>query len=154
MVNRYILSLVGSTKYTTLVDLRRYLKTLHLPSNPNIHPVHHTTSATTRALTLDSYLGNLLRQGYLDRQQVGGDASGKKGRKGGGRGRGWSRIHLHAVLVSVSLLSSAVVGGVRKVQLPRNDNDGYGAETLGGVRPACEGYCIEEQSACSPRNWA
>ena len=84
MVSRNVLSFVGSSKRIILVDLRRYLKTLHLPSNPNVHPIHHTTSATTRALNLDSYLSNLLRQGYLDRQEVGGDASGKKGRKGGG----------------------------------------------------------------------
>ncbi len=84
MASRNVLSFVGSSKHVILVDLRRYLKTLHLTSNPNVHPIHHTTSATTRALNLDSYVSNLLRQGYLDRQEVGGDASGKKGRKGGG----------------------------------------------------------------------
>lgn len=66
-----------------LADLRRHLKTLHIPSNPNLHPIQHTDAATTRSLNLDAYLGNLLRQGYLDRQEVGGDAAGKK-KKGGG----------------------------------------------------------------------
>ncbi|KAF8183694.1 MAGE family-domain-containing protein [Pholiota molesta] len=69
------------------VDLRRYLQTLHLPSNPNVLPVQHSASATTRSLNLDSYLSNLIRQGYLDRYQVGGEAAGKKGKKGGGMKR-------------------------------------------------------------------
>ncbi|KAF8876784.1 MAGE family-domain-containing protein [Gymnopilus junonius] len=64
-------------------DLRRSLKTLHLPSNPAVHPVRHSSSSTLRALSLDTFLSNLLKQGYLDRQQVGGD-TGKKGKKSGG----------------------------------------------------------------------
>ena len=49
-------------------------------------------------------------------------------------------MRLCAVLALVSLLSSVAVGGVRKVLRA----DGRGADTdTGGVRPACEEYCIE-----------
>ncbi|KDR73080.1 hypothetical protein GALMADRAFT_158688 [Galerina marginata CBS 339.88] len=78
-----ILALVlVSGKVISDSDLRHHLKTLHLPSNPAIHPIRHSASSTTRALNLDTYLSNLLKQGYLDRQQVGGDV-GKKGKKAG-----------------------------------------------------------------------
>lgn len=35
-------------------------------------------------MNLDTYLSNLLKHGYLDRQQVGGDAA-RKGKKGGSK---------------------------------------------------------------------
>jgi len=35
-------------------------------------------------MNLDAYLSKLLQQNYIDRQQVGGDAAGKKAKKGGG----------------------------------------------------------------------
>ena len=66
-----------------LVDLRRRLKALHLPSNPNIRPIRYTASSTTRSQNIDGYLSHLLKQGYLDRQQVGGDVGSKKGKKPG-----------------------------------------------------------------------
>jgi hypothetical protein len=62
-------------------DLRRYLKTLRLPSKPNVKPIRFNTSSTVRSTNLDTYLSGLLKQGYLDRQQV-GDAA-RKGKKGG-----------------------------------------------------------------------
>jgi melanoma-associated antigen len=65
------------------VDLRKHLKSLHLPSNPNIRPIRYTASSTTRSHNIDGYLSHLLKQGYLDRQQVGGDAAAKKGKKAG-----------------------------------------------------------------------
>ena len=67
-----------------LGDLRKHLKTLHLPSNANVHPVHNTALSTTRSMNLDAYLSKLLQQNYVDRQQVGGDMTGKKAKKGGG----------------------------------------------------------------------
>lgn len=67
-------------------DLRRFLKTLHLPSNPAVQPVRFNASSTVRAINIDIYLSNLLKHGYLDRQQVGGDAA-RKGKKGGGSKR-------------------------------------------------------------------
>lgn len=63
-------------------DLRRYLKSLRLTSNPAIHVVKFNASSTVRAINLDGYLSNLLKQGYLDRQQVGADAN-RKGKRGG-----------------------------------------------------------------------
>jgi len=71
---------------TSTADLRRYLKTLHLPSNPAVQPVRFDASSTVRAINIDTYLSNLLKHGYLDRQQVGGDAA-RKGKKGGGSKR-------------------------------------------------------------------
>ncbi|KAF9552820.1 MAGE-domain-containing protein [Agrocybe pediades] len=61
-------------------ELRRHLKTLHLPSTGG-KPVLNTATATERAQDLNEFLGNLLKLGYLDRQQIGGDA--KKGKKTG-----------------------------------------------------------------------
>jgi len=58
------------------------LRTLHLPSNPGVHPILQTAISTQRALDVDEFLGHLLKLGYLDRQQIGGEA-GKKGKKGG-----------------------------------------------------------------------
>lgn len=65
------------------MDLRRHLKSLHLPSNPNTRPIRYTASSTTRSQNIDGYLSHLLKQGYLDRQQVGGDVGAKKGKKPG-----------------------------------------------------------------------
>ena len=69
-----------------LVDLRKYLKSLHLPSNPSLRPIRYTASSTTRSQNIDGYLSHLLKQGYLDRQQV-GDVGAKKGGKPGGSKR-------------------------------------------------------------------
>ncbi|CAA7264566.1 unnamed protein product [Cyclocybe aegerita] len=74
--------LLANGRVMSDMDLRRHLKTLHLSSNPASHPVKFNASATVRALTLDTYLSTLLRQGYLDRQQIGGEAA-KKGKKSG-----------------------------------------------------------------------
>ncbi|KAJ7621120.1 MAGE family-domain-containing protein [Roridomyces roridus] len=63
-------------------DLRGMLKRLRLPATGTIT---FSPASTHRTLTLDAYLTLLLRQNYLDRQQVGGDAA-KKG-KGAKRGR-------------------------------------------------------------------
>ena len=63
-------------------DLRNHLKTLHLTSNPALQPVKLTATSTVRSMNLDGYLTNVLKQGYLDRQQVGGDPA-KKGKKSG-----------------------------------------------------------------------
>ncbi|KAF8814581.1 MAGE-domain-containing protein [Phlegmacium glaucopus] len=68
----------------TDMDLRRHLKALHLPSNPNVRPIRYTASSTTRSQNIDGYLSQLLKQGYLDRQQVGGDTGAKTGKKPGG----------------------------------------------------------------------
>ena len=61
------------------------MKTLRLPSNPGVKPVRFNTSSTIRSINLDTYLSGLLKQGYLDRQQV-GDAV-RKGKKGAGSKR-------------------------------------------------------------------
>lgn len=61
-------------------ELRHYLKTLRLSSNPNLKPVRFNTSSTVRSMNLDAFLSGLLKQGYLDRQQVGENA--RKGKKG------------------------------------------------------------------------
>lgn len=65
------------------MDLRKHLKSLHLPSNPSLRPIRYTASSTTRSQNIDGYLSHLLKQGYLDRQQVGGDVGAKKGGKSG-----------------------------------------------------------------------
>ena len=66
------------------VDLRKHLKSLHLPSNPSLRPIRYTASSTTRCQNIDGYLSHILKQGYLDRQQV-GDVGAKKGGKPGKR---------------------------------------------------------------------
>jgi len=76
-----------------LVDLRKHLKTLHLPSNPNLRPIRYSASSTTRSQNIDGYLSHLLKQGYLDRQQVGGDVGAKKGKK---LGAGSKRLRTQA----------------------------------------------------------
>ncbi|KAJ7186488.1 MAGE family-domain-containing protein [Mycena filopes] len=64
-------------------DLRMMLKRLRLPSTGT---VAFGASATHRTLPLDAYLTQLIRQGFIDRQQVGGAEKGAKGkRKGPGR---------------------------------------------------------------------
>ena len=68
-----------------LVDMRKHLKSLHLPSNPSLRPIRYTASSTTRCQNIDSYLSHILKQGYLDRQQV-GDVGAKKGGKKLGAG--------------------------------------------------------------------
>ncbi|EPQ53113.1 MAGE-domain-containing protein [Gloeophyllum trabeum ATCC 11539] len=59
--------------------LRAYLKKLRLPPNA---PVNFTPTSTHKTLPIDTYLSQLVRQGYLDRQRVGENAQ-----KGGKRGR-------------------------------------------------------------------
>ncbi|KAJ6589317.1 MAGE family-domain-containing protein [Mycena capillaripes] len=63
-------------------DLRTTLKRLQLPATGT---VAFSAAATHRTLTLDAYLTQLIRQGYLDRQQVGGEP--KKGAAKGKRAR-------------------------------------------------------------------
>ncbi|CCM00210.1 uncharacterized protein FIBRA_02238 [Fibroporia radiculosa] len=60
-------------------DLRAYLKRLGLPANATV-PI--TSRVTQQSLTVDSYLTQLIRQGYLDRQRIGEikGAGGKRGR--------------------------------------------------------------------------
>ncbi|KAF9530740.1 MAGE family-domain-containing protein [Crepidotus variabilis] len=67
-------------------ELRQHLKTLRLPSLPNALPIKLNTTSTVRSMNLDTFLSHILRQGYLDRQQVGGDAA-LKGKKGAGTKR-------------------------------------------------------------------
>lgn len=62
--------------------MRKHLKSLHLPSNPSLRPIRYSASSTTRCQNIDGYLSHLLKQGYLDRQQV-GDVGAKKGGKPG-----------------------------------------------------------------------
>ena len=59
------------------MDLRKHLKSLHLPSNPSFRPIRYTASSTTRSQNIDAYLSHLIKQGYLDRQLV-GDVGAKK----------------------------------------------------------------------------
>ncbi|KAJ7794173.1 MAGE family-domain-containing protein [Mycena olivaceomarginata] len=65
-------------------DLRATLKRLHLP---NTSSIAFSAASTHRSLSLDAYLTLLLRQGFLDRQEVGGDAAAKKGGNKGKRTR-------------------------------------------------------------------
>ncbi|KAJ7751006.1 MAGE family-domain-containing protein [Mycena maculata] len=62
-------------------DLRATLKRLRLPA---VGTIGFSAASTHRTLTLDAYLTTLLRQGFLDRQQVG---EAKKGGNKGKRGR-------------------------------------------------------------------
>ncbi|KAJ6472320.1 MAGE family-domain-containing protein [Mycena vitilis] len=64
-------------------DLRATLARLRLPSSSSIP---FSATATHRTLSLDLYLTLLLRQGFLDRAAVGGDAANKAA-KGAGRGK-------------------------------------------------------------------
>ncbi|TFK51291.1 MAGE-domain-containing protein [Heliocybe sulcata] len=57
--------------------LRAYLKKLRLPQNAS---VNFTTISTHKSLSIDSYLTQLIRQGYLDRHRVGDNAQKKRGR--------------------------------------------------------------------------
>jgi hypothetical protein len=72
--------------HSRLADLRKHLKSLHLPSNPSLRPIRYTASSTTRSQNIDGYLSHLLKQGYLDRQQV-GDVAARKGKPGVGSKR-------------------------------------------------------------------
>lgn len=65
------------------MDLRSALKRLHLPSTGE---VVFNTQSTHRTLTVEQFLSILIRQGYLDRQQIGDVAKKGKG-KGVKRGR-------------------------------------------------------------------
>ncbi|KAF9466735.1 MAGE family-domain-containing protein [Collybia nuda] len=77
-----ILSLIlVSGRAMTDMDLRSSLKRLRLPPTGDIA---FNTQSTHRTVTVDQYLSTLIRQGYLDRQQIGENT--KKG-KGAKRGR-------------------------------------------------------------------
>ncbi|KAF7359315.1 MAGE domain-containing protein [Mycena sanguinolenta] len=65
-------------------DLRAMLKRMRLPNGST---VAFSATATHRELPLDAYLTLLLRQGFLDRQQVGGDAAANKAANKGKRSR-------------------------------------------------------------------
>ncbi|TFK19515.1 MAGE-domain-containing protein [Coprinopsis marcescibilis] len=57
------------------VDLRSYLKNLHLPLASSREPVHLTNTSTIRSMSTESYLSSLVRQNYLDRR-VQGESAG------------------------------------------------------------------------------
>ncbi|KAH7886758.1 MAGE-domain-containing protein [Phlebopus sp. FC_14] len=61
------------------LDLRANLKRLHLPSNAS---VTMNARSTHRSMPIDTYLSQLIRQGYLDRARLGDSkvAVGKRGR--------------------------------------------------------------------------
>lgn len=59
------------------VDLRAYLKRLRLPATGNVIFNAHSTHSN---VALDLYLTTLIRQGYIDRQQIGADAKKAKGK--------------------------------------------------------------------------
>lgn len=62
-------------------ELRSHLKRLKLPPTASIY---QSSQSTTKSLSTDNFLTLLLKQGYLDRTQIGGEASKKgKGAKGG-----------------------------------------------------------------------
>ncbi|KAJ7360993.1 hypothetical protein DFH08DRAFT_362829 [Mycena albidolilacea] len=63
-------------------DLRATLKRLRLPA---VGTIGFSTASTHRTLSLDAYLTLLIRQGFLDRQQVGGDGAGAN--KGGAKAK-------------------------------------------------------------------
>ncbi|KAJ7261310.1 MAGE family-domain-containing protein [Mycena haematopus] len=65
-------------------DLRATLRRMRLPSGSS---VAFSAISTHRALPLDAYLTLLLRQGFLDRQQIGGDAAANKAANKGKRAR-------------------------------------------------------------------
>ncbi|KAJ7784787.1 MAGE family-domain-containing protein [Mycena olivaceomarginata] len=66
-------------------DLRATLKRLRLRL-PAVGTIGFSAASTHRTLSLDAYLTLLIRQGFLDRQQVGGDGAGAN-KKGGAKGR-------------------------------------------------------------------
>jgi len=59
------------------LDLRAYLKRLRLPSSGNIAFNAHSTH---RNVSLDQYLTTLIRQGYIDRQEIGAESKKTKGK--------------------------------------------------------------------------
>ncbi|KAI0942216.1 hypothetical protein AcW1_002900 [Taiwanofungus camphoratus] len=59
-------------------DLRALLKRLRLPSGAN---VPQNGRSTNQSMTIDTYLTQLVRQGYLDRHHV-GEAKGAGGKRG------------------------------------------------------------------------
>ncbi|KAF7298807.1 MAGE domain-containing protein [Mycena indigotica] len=67
-------------------ELRVMLKRLNLSGTTNI-PFTAASTHPGNALTLDNYLTQLMRQGYIDRAQVGAGADGKKATNKGKRGR-------------------------------------------------------------------
>ncbi|KAJ7842274.1 hypothetical protein B0H14DRAFT_3086699 [Mycena olivaceomarginata] len=66
-------------------DLRATLKRLRLRL-PAVGTIGFSAASTHRTLSLDAYLTLLIRQGFLDRQQVGGDGAGANN-KGGAKGK-------------------------------------------------------------------
>ena len=86
-------------------DLRSILKRLQLPSNA---PIPLSSQATNQWLTIDTYLSQLMRQGYLEKLHVGptagkGKTAGSKRARaaqsqvpGGSGGGGGDDAHLQA----------------------------------------------------------
>jgi hypothetical protein len=66
-------------------DLRATLKRLRLRL-PAVGTIGFSAASTHRTLSLDAYLTLLIRQGFLDRQQVGGDGADAN-KKGGAKGK-------------------------------------------------------------------
>lgn len=60
------------------VDLRANLKRLRLPPTSSLNMNAHSTH---RSMPIDTYLTQLLKQGFLDRQRVGDNKKGKGGGK-------------------------------------------------------------------------
>lgn len=58
------------------MEMRSFMKQLHLPALGS--PVHFSSASTTRSLTVDNYLFQLQRQGYLERRTI-GEAGGRAG---------------------------------------------------------------------------
>ncbi|KAL4071873.1 MAGE-domain-containing protein [Scleroderma citrinum] len=71
--------ILANGKTISDLDLRASLKRLHLLPNSNT-PMN--AQSTHRAMSIDTYLGQLIRQGYLDRVRLGENkaAGGKRGR--------------------------------------------------------------------------
>lgn len=66
------------------VDLRSNLKRLRLPPTANIA---FNARSTHRQLTVDAFLAQLSRQGYIERHRIGDTGNKKAGAAGGKRGR-------------------------------------------------------------------
>ncbi|KAJ7211020.1 MAGE-domain-containing protein [Mycena rebaudengoi] len=64
-------------------DLRNYLKRLRLPLTGT---VNFSAQATHRTLSVEAYLTGLMRQGYIDKHQIGASTN-NAGKKGGKRSR-------------------------------------------------------------------
>lgn len=63
-----------------IAELRKHLKKLRLTPTSLIQ---FTTQSTHQSLSVDNYLTQLIRQGYLDREQISGKGNGTKKRARG-----------------------------------------------------------------------